>query len=157
MIASLAVGATMVNLSTESRRLFQALGETDPPLYAIFFVIAGADLNVKLLASLGVMGAVYVGARLAGKYIGAWIGTTRARMPEQVRRSLGFGLFSQAGLAIGLTITIAERFPELAPTVNTIVLAAVVIFEIIGPLSTRIVLARTGEIREQPALAEPAF
>jgi hypothetical protein len=78
-------------------------------------------------------------------------------VPDTVRKSLGFALFSQAGLAIGLTITIGERFPSLAPIVNTIVLSAVVIFEIIGPLSTRIVLARTGEIREQPTLTEPAF
>jgi Kef-type K+ transport system membrane component KefB len=157
LVASLAVGATMVNLSRESRRLFEALGQTDPPLYAIFFVIAGADLNIKLLASLGVLGAVYVAARLAGKYAGAWVGSARAGVPDYVRRSLGFALFSQAGLAIGITITIAERFPTLAPIVNTIVLSAVVIFEIIGPLSTRLVLSRTGEVREQPTLVEPAF
>ena len=48
----------MVNLSAESRRLFQALGQTDPPLYAIFFVIAGADLNIKLLTTIGVLGAI---------------------------------------------------------------------------------------------------
>jgi Kef-type K+ transport system membrane component KefB len=157
MVASLAVGGTMVNLSSQSRRLFEALGQTDPPLYAIFFVIAGADLNVKLLPSIGALGALYVVARIAGKYVGAWLGSRRAQMPGGLRRTLGFALFSQAGLAIGLTLTIAERFPELAPVVNTIVLSAVVIFEIIGPLSTRIVLARTGEIRVQPALTEPAF
>jgi Kef-type K+ transport system membrane component KefB len=157
LVASLSVGATMVNLSGESRRLFEALGQTDPPLYAIFFVIAGADLNVTLLASIGVLGGVYVVARLVGKYAGAWVGSTRAGVPESVRRSLGFGLFSQAGLAIGLTITIGDRFPSLAPIVNTIILSAVVIFEIIGPLSTRVVLSRTGEIRPQPHLTDPAF
>ena len=60
LLATLAVGATMVNLSSESRRLFDALSQTDPPLYAIFFVIAGADLNLTLLPSLGLIGLIYV-------------------------------------------------------------------------------------------------
>jgi Kef-type K+ transport system membrane component KefB len=64
LIASLAVGATMVNLSGRSRGLFHALSRTDPPLYAIFFVIAGADLNLALLPALGVMGAIYEVGRL---------------------------------------------------------------------------------------------
>ena len=157
LVASVAVGATMVNLSAESRRLFDALGETDPPLYAIFFVIAGADLNLALLTSLGVLGGIYVAGRLAGKFAGAWIGSRVADAPPTVRGPLGIAMFSQAGLAIGLTLAIQQRFPELAPTVNTIVLASVVVFELIGPLSARLALARTGEIREQPRLAEPAF
>jgi Kef-type K+ transport system membrane component KefB len=157
MISTLAVGTTMVNLSAESRRLFKAIGQTDPPLYAIFFVIAGADLNLKLLTSIGLFGAIYVGGRLIGKYAGAWIGSRRADVPDFVRKTLGVALFSQAGLAIGLTITIGERFPEIAPVVNTIVLSAVIVFEIIGPLSARIALVRSGEVREQPALVEPAF
>ena len=57
LVASLSVGATMANLSDRSRKLFAALGHTDPPLYAIFFVIAGADLNLALLPSLGLLGA----------------------------------------------------------------------------------------------------
>lgn len=157
LVASVAVGATMANLSAESRRLFEALGETDPPLYAIFFVLAGADLNVSLLSSLGVLGGVYVAGRMAGKFGGAWIGSRMAGVPAAIRGPLEMSMFSQAGLAIGLTLAIEQRFPELAPTVNTIVLASVVVFEIIGPLSARIALARTGEIRAQPGLVEPAF
>jgi Kef-type K+ transport system membrane component KefB len=157
LIASLAVGATMVNLSEHSRRLFAALGETDPPLYAIFFVIAGADLNLALVGSVGALGLIYLAGRVTGKIGGAWFGSKLAAMPAQVQRSIGFGLLSQAGLAVGLTITIGTRFPDLAPTVNTVVLAAVVIFEIVGPLGARIVLGNSGEARPQPRLLEPTF
>ena len=66
-------------------------------------------------------------------------------------------MLSQAGLAIGLTLSISERFPELAPVVNTIVLASVAVFEIIGPLAARFALARSGEMHAQPPLVEPAF
>ena len=157
LLSSLAVGATLVNLSAESRRLFDSLGDTDPPLYAIFFVIAGADLNIKLLTTLGVLGGVYVVARLIAKVAGPWLAAQRTQLPRNVRNSLGFGMISQAGLAIGLTLTIGERFPELAPVVNTIVLSSVVVFELIGPLSARIALTRSGETRAQPPLLDPAF
>jgi Kef-type K+ transport system membrane component KefB len=157
LVASLAVGATMVNLSEHSKRLFAALGQTDPPLYAIFFVIAGADLNLGLLRSVGVLGLLYLAGRVTGKIAGAWFGSKISLMTLQVQRALGFGLLSQAGLAVGLTLTIGTRFPDLAPTVNTVVLAAVVIFEIVGPLGARLILVRNGEVRPQPKLVEPAF
>jgi Kef-type K+ transport system membrane component KefB len=147
----------MVNLSAESRRLFQALGQTDPPLYAIFFVIAGADLNIGLLATLGVLGVIYVVARSSAKLVGPWLGSRGCDIPARVRNGLGFAMLSQAGLAIGLTITIGARFPDLAPVVNTIVLSAVVIFELIGPFSARLVLVRSGEVHDPPPLVDRAF
>jgi len=150
LIATLAVGATMVNLSRESRRLFEALAQTDPPLYAIFFVIAGADLNLSLLPSLGLIGLVYVAGRIAGKLLGTIVGARRAGLEPVVRRNLGLATLSQAGLAIGLLLTVDRRFPELAPVVTTVVLAAVTVFELVGPLAARFALTRAGEARPQP-------
>lgn len=158
LVASLAVGATLANLSPESRRLFVALSRTDPPLYVIFFVLAGADLNLALLPSLGVLGVAYVVCRAAGKMIGAWIAARRVEAPAPVRRLLGLSILAQAGLAVGLVLVTRERFPEIAPTVTTVVLGAVIVFEIAGPLSARFALDRSGESRPQEddaLLAEP--
>lgn len=151
LIASLAVGATMVNLSADSRKLFQALSRSDPPFYAIFFVMAGADLNLGLLKSIGVLGAAYVLCRGAGKLAGARAAVRKTPLPESVRGLLGFGLLSQAGLAVGLTLTINRRFPELAPAVVTVVLAAVTVYEMIGPVSARLAIVRSGEARPRKA------
>lgn len=155
LVASLAVGATMVNLSGKSRGLFRALTRTDPPLYAIFFVIAGADLDLKLLGSLGVLGTVYVIGRASGKLVGARLGAVRSGATSEVRRFLGPAMLAQAGLAIGLIITTRERFPDLAPTITAVVLGAVTVFELIGPLATRMALTRSGEAsaRADPAAA----
>jgi Kef-type K+ transport system membrane component KefB len=147
LISTLSVGATMVNLSAASRRLFDALAHTDPPLYAIFFVIAGADLNLALLPSLGVLGAIYVVGRIIGKFVGVRFSAKYLRLDPLVQRYLGFGMLSQAGLAIGLILSIGQRFPDLAPTVSTVVLAGVAIFEIIGPISARFSLAGAGETK----------
>jgi Kef-type K+ transport system membrane component KefB len=146
LVASLAVGGTMVNLSDSSRRLFAALGRTDPPLYAIFFVIAGADLNIALLPSLGLLGAVYVLGRAAGKVIGTRYAARRLGAEPEVQRYLGPAMLAQAGLAIGLLLSIGERYPDLAPTITTVVLAGVAIFELIGPVSARLAFVRSGEV-----------
>ena len=151
LVASLAVGATMANLSAKSRALFDALSRTDPPLYVIFFVLAGADLNLSLLKSLGALGLVYVLCRAAGKLLGARYAARREHFPATVQRLIGFSIFAQAGLAVGLVLVTRQRFPELAPTVTTVVLGAVVVFEIAGPLSTRFALDRSGESRPQDA------
>ena len=150
LIATLSVGATMVNLSGESRRVFDALAQTDPPLYAIFFVIAGADLNVGLLPSLGLVGLIYVLGRAAGKLFGTLVATRRTAAEPQVRRYLGYAMLSQAGLAVGLLLAVNRRFPELAPLITTVVLAAVTIFELVGPIGARYALVRAGEARPQP-------
>ena len=147
LVASLAVGATMANLSGKSRRLFGALSRTDPPLYVIFFVLAGADLDLSLLPSLGVLGLVYVLCRATGKLAGARLAAKRTRFPEPVQRLLGMSIFAQAGLAVGLVLVTRERFPDIAPTVTTVVLGAVIVFEIAGPLSARFALDRSGESR----------
>ena len=151
LVASLAVGATMANLSGKSRRLFAALSRTDPPLYVIFFVLAGADLDLAKLPALGLLGVAYVAARSGGKVVGAWYAARRSGSPSQVRRLLGMSLLAQAGLAVGLVILTRQRFPEIAPTVSTVVLGAVIVFEIVGPLAARFALDRSGESRPQEA------
>ncbi len=151
LIASLTVGATMVNLSARSRRLFATLGSTDPPFYAIFFVIAGADMDVALVWHMGALGILYVIGRTAGKSLGAWWGARRLYMPDSVRKNLGFALFAQADLAIGLTLVINRTLHEFAPAVSVAVLAAVVVYEMLGPIGVRFALLRAGEARVQKA------
>ena len=108
LIASLAVGATMINLSGGSRRLFETLAGTDPPFYAIFFVLAGADLDLALVPAMGVVGLVYVGGRSLGKFAGAVAGARWLQLEPSVQRFLGFGLLAQAGLAVGLTLQMRD-------------------------------------------------
>ncbi len=145
LVASLAVGATMVNLTTKSRRLFGALADTDPPFYAIFFVIAGADLDVSLVQTMGAAGLLYVMARAVGKLVGARVGAKWLGMHPAVYRYLGLALLAQAGLAVGLTLAIDDRYAAFAPQVSTIVLAAVVVYEMVGPIMARFALVQSGE------------
>jgi Kef-type K+ transport system membrane component KefB len=151
LISTLALGATIANASRHGQRLLGGLGQADPPLYAAFFVLAGAELVPSSVLSLGAVGVAYTLARAAGKIVGARIGLQGQDVPEAVRRQLGYCLVSSSSLAVGLTIQIRTAFPDYAATVTGIVLAAVVIFEIIGPLLTRRALLLTGEAKTMPS------
>ncbi len=152
LVASLSVGVTMTNLSKRSRQLFAALSQSDPPLYVIFFVLAGAELNLGLLPALGVVGVVYVLARTAGKFLGASTAARMVGMEPSVHRTIGFALFAQAGLAIGLVLIAREKYPDIAAFLTTIVLGGVAIFEMFGPVTTKLALIRSGEVsRPRPA------
>jgi Kef-type K+ transport system membrane component KefB len=154
LVTNLAVGATVVNLSQHSRSLLESLGRTDPPLYAIFFVLAGAELNLSVLASMGMTGAAYVALRVAGKVLGTWWGARRAGLGSDVQKYLPFAMLPQAGLAIGLLGTLQRRVPEYAAPVMAVILASVILFEMVGPLGVRWTIRRAGE--EHPD-AEPAL
>jgi Kef-type K+ transport system membrane component KefB len=156
LFATLSLGATVANASTHGDRLLAALGRLDPPLYAAFFVLAGAELVPSSVLSLGAVGIGYTLARAVGKIGGARIGLRGQAVSPLVRQQLGFCLISSSSLAVGLTIQIRSAFPAYAASVTGIVLAAVVIFEVIGPLLTRRALIVTGEAKTIPAPLKPA-
>jgi Kef-type K+ transport system membrane component KefB len=156
LIATLALGATIANASSRGDRLLHAIGRADPPLYAAFFVLAGAELQPASVMGLGFVGVAYTLARAVGKIGGARIGLRGQDVAADVRTHLGYCLVSSSSLAVGLTIQIRTAFPEYAATVTGIVLAAVVIFEIIGPLLTRRALIATGEAKTMPSPLDEA-
>jgi Kef-type K+ transport system membrane component KefB len=150
LFATLALGATVANASAHGGHLLRALGRADPPLYAAFFVLAGAELVPSSVLGLGLVGVGYTVARTVGKIAGARLGLRGQDVAPAVRRHLGSCLVSSSSLAVGLTIQIRSTFPEYGAAVTGIVLAAVVIFEIVGPLLTRRALLETGEAKTMP-------
>lgn len=151
LIATLSLGAMVANGSRHGGQLLKALRRADPPLYAAFFVLAGAELVPASVLTLGMAGVVYVAARAVGKVAGARIALRSQEVPPLVRQQLGYCLISSSSLAVGLTIQIRSLFPQYAVTVTGIVLAAVLIFEVIGPLLLRRALVVTGEAHTIPA------
>ena len=149
LIATMALGATLVNLIGEGKHLFEVLGKTDPPLYAIFFVLAGAHLQLSSLLLIGLSGIGYTLARIAGKVAGAWYGARQAGYPPMVRKYLGVTLIAHAGVAIGLALQIRTTFPQYADTIAAVILGSVLINEVLGPVLTKVAIARAGEIREE--------
>lgn len=151
LISTLSLGAMVANGSRHGDQLLRALRRADPPLYAAFFVLAGAELVPGSLLTLGAAGLTYTIGRAVGKTAGARIALGNQQVPPRVRQQLGLGLLTSSSLAVGLTIQIRATFPQYAATVTGIVLAAVLIFEIVGPLLLRRALMITGEAKTMPA------
>ena len=96
----------------------EEVGFIIPMFYLLFFTIAGANLHLKSLPALGLIGLFYVTGRIIGKGSGAFIGASLGKMEPKVRKYLGFGILSQAGVAIGLALVVKNRFQGLGPEMD---------------------------------------
>lgn len=118
-----------------------------PPIFILFFVLSGMELNLKVLTSVGVIGIIYILGRVIGKLSGAYIGAVISKAPNEVKKYLGFGLIPQAGVAIGLTIVADSIVPDYAAIIKTVILSATFIYELVGPSITKYSLKAAGEIK----------
>jgi Kef-type K+ transport system membrane component KefB len=147
LLVALFIGFAYINSSVRNFKGLKSLDILHPPIYALFFIIAGASLHIELLRSLRFAVIVYVILRCIGKYFGANIGTKWAQMGPNMERFLGFGIFTHAGLATGLAIFMGEVGGEMGIMVMNLVLASTVFFEIFGPLILKESLVKVGEVR----------
>jgi Kef-type K+ transport system membrane component KefB len=156
ILTNMAVGLTLTNLHPDRNESnFEIVKEFVPPIYIIFFLFVGARLQLGLLSSMGILGILYVLGRTIGKWVGAFLGATVSGAPPVVRKYLGFALFSQAGVAIGLALDIYQHFGQFGPagehlghTVINVIAATTLLVQIIGPLSVKFAISKAGEIPE---------
>lgn len=146
LMASLVLGLILANSSPRWHRLQDSLRQIDYPLYVAFFVFAGATLHIETLGQIGVLGIAYVVARTIGKWLGSRYGALFGRFGKRERSYAGLTLLAQAGVAIGLAGQLSRSWPEGGHLLETIILGAVVIFELIGPLAVRHGLVQAGEV-----------
>ena len=148
LLACMAMGAIFINTSKRYNELFQLTDRFTPPLFLLFFVVSGAELNVGILPSVGVIGIVYIIVRVLGKMGGASIGAIIGKASPEVKKYLGPTLIPQAGVAIGLSMAAVTVVPEFGANIRAIILCATIIYELVGPVITKITLIKAGEIKE---------
>ena len=146
IIASMTMGAVVVNLADHHERPFHEIENVEWPFMIPFFILAGASLQLDTLGDLGLVGTVYVVARAAGRILGGWLGGRACRADPAVRRWMGLATMPQAGVALGMALISVGRFPEHRETILPLVVASTVFFELTGPVLTRFALQRAGEI-----------
>jgi len=147
LLAGMAVGFVLVNRAERDVRLFRALNNFEPPIYVLFFTLAGTHLDIMALGSAGVLGLIYFLARISGKVAGVALGAKIAGAPREIGRYLGLGLVPQAGVAIGLIFLIAAdpALGEYSTIITPIVLAGVFLSELLGPVTARFAVQQVGE------------
>lgn len=147
LLACMMAGAVLSNTSNDAPAMGELAERITPPIYLMFFVLSGAELNIALLPSVGLIGLLYIIFRVAGKMSGTYIGSKITHAPQTVSRYLGMTLIPQAGVAIGLTAVAETLVPAHAAQIKTIVLCATLVYELIGPITTKIALLKAGEIK----------
>jgi Kef-type K+ transport system membrane component KefB/predicted transcriptional regulator len=148
ILAAMSSGVMVVNLAPrKSREAFDQLARFAPPIFILFFVLVGARLQPKAMAGwMIVLAVAYVVGRTGGKFIGAYLGSKLGGLPSTVRKYLGFCLFSQAGVAIGLAILATHRLPNAtAQSIILVITATTFLVQIIGPPFVRFAVIRAGE------------
>ena len=149
LLVCMLIGAFFINLREDAEYIIEGCDRWTPPLFLLFFVISGADLDLSILPTVGLIGVLYIVARSFGKYAGAAAGAAIVKSEPNVRRYLGLTLLPQAGVAIGMAQIAAAELPaELGAQIRAVVLCATIVYEIIGPVITKISLTRAGEIEK---------
>lgn len=148
LLLCMMLGATYSNLSKTSSEIYNLCDHLTPPLFMMFFVLSGADLDLSVLPSIGLVGVIYVVLRVAGKWLGAALGAKLMKAPAPVCKYLGPALIPQAGVAIGLTFVAQTVVPHYAGTIRAVVLCATLIYELIGPACSKATLQKAGEIEK---------
>lgn len=121
------------------------------PLFALFFVISGAELQLDVFLDIAIVGIglIYIVFRCLGKYFGAYFSAEATGCDPSIRRYLGITLFPQAGVALGMC-SLAMELGEAGNLIRNITLFAVLVYEVFGPLATKWALTRAGDIHEMP-------
>lgn len=150
LLACMMLGTVFCNICEVSEELMERADRWTTPVLILFFVISGAELELSVFADIMVVliGAVYIISRSLGKYFGAGISARLSKCNPNVVKYLGITLLPQAGVALGMAIKAIELGPEGA-IVRNITLFAVLVYEIIGPLLTKVALTKAGDINEE--------
>jgi Kef-type K+ transport system membrane component KefB len=155
ILTNMVIGFVIVNTQPGNiiRKFEEELQNIMPLFFVMFFVLAGANLHISALPSLGALGIVYIISRSVGLTGGAFLGGTLGGAEPKIRKYLGMGILSQAGVAIGLALIVKHEFAalgevgmEIGSTIITTVTATSIFFELIGPILAKVGLQKAGEI-----------
>ncbi len=149
LLVCMMTGTVFCNICDFSEELMGRVDSWTAPLFVLFFVLSGAELNLKILANPLVLlvGALYIISRSLGKYLGAYASCAATGCSESITKNLGVTLLPQAGVALGMALT-AQQLSD-GEVVRNVVLFSVLVYELVGPALTKRSLIAAGEIREE--------
>ena len=152
LLVCMSLGTVFCNLCDRSADLMEKADKWTVPLMCLFFVISGAELDLSVFANLAIvgLGVAYIASRSFGKCFGAHVSCRLAKCDPIVTKYLGITLLPQAGVALGMCVT-ASTLPGDGPIIRNIILFSVLIYELVGPMMTKIALTKAGDIQEKAA------
>ena len=148
LLVCMMLGTVFCNECDFSEEIMEKTDRWTAPLFILFFVLSGAELELGVFSNLAVVGigAAYIIARSFGKWFGASVSAKFMHCDPLIQEYLGITLLPQAGVALGMSVTVVNTLGETGAMVRNIVLFGVLIYELVGPTLTRIALTRAGDI-----------
>ena len=152
LLVTMMCSCIFCNLCDFSEEIMHKTERWTAPIYVLFFVISGAELDLTIFGNLAVVGigVAYILSRSAGKIFGANVSAKMTRCEPTICKYLGITLLPQAGVALGMSVVVAAEFGEAGAIIRNIVLFSVLIYELVGPLLTKMALTAAGEIKPKP-------
>ena len=149
LLVCMMLGTVFCNICPLSHDLMERADKWTVPLFALFFVLSGAELELDVLKDGAVIlvGVVYILMRSLGKYIGAYMSCAATKCEPTVKKYLGITLLPQAGVALGMCVTAAKLGAADGVLIKNIILFSVLIYELFGPLLTKWALTKAGDIK----------
>ena len=149
LLVCMMAGTVFCNICDFSESLMEHIDDWTAPLYVLFFVLSGAELDLQILSNPMVLliGGVYIVIRSAGKYLGAYGSCALTNCNDSIRKYLGITLLPQAGVSLGMALT-AQQLQDGA-TIRSVVLFSVLVYELVGPTLTKYALTAAGEIHAE--------
>ena len=150
LLVCMMLGTTFCNFCDFSEELMARVDRWTAPIFILFFVLSGAELELKVFADyiIVLIGVVYIVTRCIGKYYGAYISSRAVKCEPNIVKYLGITLWPQAGVALGMAIKSAALGP-MGSMVANITLFSVLVYELVGPMLTKIALTKAGEIKPE--------
>ncbi len=151
LFATLIMGVVMTNISTDFDLVEEEIDDhLEEIIFMLFFILSAMHLNLESLTTIPFIILTYIILRLIGKISGVWVGSKLSHADTTVQNYLGLGLFPQAGVAIGLALSLQNKigFEMIAPMILNVIIASTIVHEFIGPILTTYVLKKSGECRE---------
>jgi len=149
LLLCMMLGAVFCNTKNDSLMILGDMERWTPPLFMLFFIISSAELDLTVIPIVGAVGVIYLIARSAGKYFGAYLGSVIVKEDKSIRNYLGLALLPQAGVAIGMAKISSEALPKYSAQILAVVLCATLFYELVGPGITKFALKKAGDIQSE--------
>jgi len=146
LLVCMVAGLVVNNLSRRGREFIEAIEKGSLPIYVVFFAIAGADLDLGVIAGTWELVLLLVASRSIFTWLGTWAGSVAGGEEPVVRENLWLGFFAQAGVTLGMAVMVADTFPGWGTTFKNVVVGSIAVFQLAGPVLFKYSLARAGEL-----------
>ncbi len=154
LLVCMMMGTMFCNICDFSEDMMGRSNKWTAPLYVLFFVLSGAELELGVFSNIAIIGIgiTYILARSVGKMTGATVGSTITHCNPTIRKYLGITLLPQAGVALGMSLKATQSMGAEGQLIRNIILFAVLIYELAGPMMTKMALMKAGEITPRPEI-----